>query len=116
MNKKIIFLVTILFVTITINMGNLYFKTQKELKSGIKTYKEFEIKANELEYLKKKYSNYSLKYIKDICKIGKKIECKNLSKSKLKAISQFIKSDIKLKSFEIEDKNSKFNFYAEIKE
>ena len=112
MNKRVI-LIILLFITLTINMLNLYYLSNKEFQSNLNNYIAFAKKAKELEYYSHKYST-KIRLRK--CNIqNNKIECKNLSKNDLREISSFLKSNVKLKSFSIKE-NKSLSFYAEIEE
>jgi len=111
MNKRVI-LVILLFITLTINMINLYYSSNKEFQSNLNNYIAFAKKAKEIEYYSHKYS---IKIRLKKCNIqNNQIECKNLSKNDLRAISSFLKSNAKLKNFNIKE-NKTLSFYAEMK-
>ena len=115
MNNKIILLVTLIFITITINMINLYFSSTKQLTQNYDNFLNFQTKTKQLNYYKNKYSTKSLKILNHFCKIKhNQITCKNLSPKKLKYISKFLKSNIIIQEFEISNNNSKINFNSKI--
>ena len=115
MNRKILLLISVTVLLITLNILNLYIKSQNELKSEYQTTVKINKIARQITYLKNKYSNKPLKILKPICKIkNTRIICNNLSQSQLRKINYFLKSDIKIKKFSLIRKNNKFDFYAEI--
>ncbi|GAB6075071.1 hypothetical protein [Nautilia lithotrophica] len=115
MNKKLLILLSIVLLLITLNIINLYVKSQKELQSQYQNYLLINNKVNQILSLKKKYSNNALKILTSICIIkDNQITCNNLSKSDLRKINYFLKSNIKIKKFNLLKKDNKYIFYAEI--
>ena len=115
MNKKLLILTGLLILVITINFFTLHIKSKNELKSEFQNYSSFVKIVNNIANLKNKYSTSPLKALKPICHITSgKIICKNISKSNLRKINYFLKSNIKIKKFSIKSQNNKFDFYAEI--
>jgi len=118
-NRKIVILIFLILLTITVNLFNLVKSSEKELKEEIELYKKFITDAKKVISLKEKFSqkNYSRLLNRNFCKVSKlEIRCSNLPKRELRKVSLLLKSNIKIKSFEIEEKNSKYNFRLEFEE
>ena len=114
MNKKVLLLIFLIMLLITAIVYNLYKSSEKNLKEALTYYEKFDKKAKEIISLKNKYSTKPIKIIKRYCKTqNTKLLCK-IPKNKLYKLSSFLKSNIKIKSFNIKDDNKSVIFSAEI--
>ncbi|WP_456480673.1 hypothetical protein [Nautilia sp.] len=119
MNKKILILTALLFLTATLWSFKFYVSSKKELKNEIEYINDFKTEIYEINRLKNKYSTKPLKILRKICNFEEdskiyKISCKTDIKNIYK-ISSFLRSPVKLKTFTLSDENgSLIRFYAEI--
>jgi len=103
---------------ITSVIYNLYKKSKQELTEEFGYIQTFQSKAEEIRHLKNKYSAYPIKLINRECKISDTdtkylLECTFTQKNMYK-VSNFLKSNVKLRSFSLKDSNGTVLFKAEI--
>ncbi len=122
MNKRIFYLIILLFIVVTIFNIKLFINTKKDILENYQYITKLEEKIEKINYLKQKYRfNYFLfNRLKKFCNTQYKndiniILCKNLNSKQFNTIQNIIfKTNFKIKNFDIE-KNSSAIIKAEIK-